>query len=496
MTTAAARPGVRGRQGAPAEPRSEPPPPGPLPLLRGFASLRRLTGMYPPGHPMIAQKLTELNDVVQRHLASVRPDPRDPPVTGPILRLDIINGDVHLDGVSFRHEKRANAQFARELLDLGVHSIHVRQGVTPDELRSVAALLWQFKDGVSGEPVEVQLARREVSHITLGRIVPLDTRWRAKPWPDRPTGPLDPAYAQSLALAEQTFETAAAGQGVDLVTVRDLVRLLIDKVARSNAALGQILAVKQYENLTYCHSVNVAMLSFLLGRQLGLDDPTMTVLVEAALLHDIGKTRVPLELLKKPGALDRRERRLVESHTNLGAEILVEVEGLRPLTPTVALEHHRSVKGGGYPDLGDAPPHALTQIVAVGDTYEALTGARAYQHPSLPEQACLIMARQAGERLNSALVKAFVNAITFFPLGSLVRTSHDEVGVVVRTNPTDPLHPVLALVDGTPEGPRREIDTSTRDSSGAYERHIVKTLTPKDGELDLTRFLASDRSAA
>ena len=93
------------------------------------------------------------------------------------------------------------------------------------------------------------------------------------------------------------------------MTVRDLVQLLIHKVARSNAALGQILAVKQYENLTYCHSVNVAMLSLLLGKQVGLDEARMAALVEAALLHDIGKTRIPLEIVKKPGALDKRERK-------------------------------------------------------------------------------------------------------------------------------------------------------------------------------------------
>lgn len=231
----------------------------------------------------------------------------------------------------------------------------------------------------------------------------------------------------------------------------------------------------------------------LLGGQLGFDPETITALVEAALLHDIGKTRVPLEILKKPGTLDRRERRLIESHTTFGAEILVEVKGLHPLTPTVALEHHRSLKGTGYPDLGDdAVPHALTQIVAVADTYEALTGARAYQHPTLPEQACLIMARQAGDRLNSALVKAFVNAITFFPLGSLVKTSRDEIGVVIRTTPNDPLHPVLALVTEDHESPRREIDTSTRDSSGAYQRHIAATLRPKEGELDLTSYLTPE----
>jgi hypothetical protein len=101
------------------------------------------------------------------------------------------------------------------------------------------------------------------------------------------------------------------------------------------------------------------------------------------------------------------------------------------------------------------------------------------------------MARLAGERLNVALVKAFVNAISFFPIGSLVRTNRDETGVVVRTNPDEPLHPVLVLVTDDPDAPQFEIDTSVRNDAGAYERHIAETLRP-DGDLDLARFLTPE----
>src|SRR5688500_16607350 len=136
----------------------------------------------------------------------------------------------------------------------------------------------------------------------------------------------------------------------------------------------------------------------------------------------------------------------MQSHTVVGAELLVEGEGLRPLTPTVALEHHRGVKGSGYPELGDRVPHFLSQLVAVADIYEAVTGARTYQEPGQPEQACLVLARLAGAKLNAALVKAFVAAVAFFPVGSVVRTSRDETGVVIETNPDEPLHPIIALV--------------------------------------------------
>jgi putative nucleotidyltransferase with HDIG domain len=447
-------------------------------MLKGLASLRRLTGTYPAGHPTIAQKLGEVHDAVRKHLQH-----HDE------VRVDVIHGEVFLDGTSFSREQHAQAPIVGELTDLGVDSIYIREGVEPSELLAVAECLWQSERS-AGESLDAQLAARGVRSISLGRLVPLDTRWRAHQWPDAPTGPLDPAYAESLARAQDTFERVSAGKRLEAVTVAELVQLLINRVARSHAALGQILAVKQYENLTYCHSVNVSLLSLIIGRQLRLDEATLSSLVEAALLHDIGKTRIPLEIVKKPGALDKRERKMIEAHTTLGAEILVQTDGLGPLTPTVALEHHRSVTGGGYPDLENAVPHIMSQIVSVADIYEALTGARSYQNPTLPEHACLVLARLAGQKLNTALVKAFVNAITFFPMGSLVRTSAEEVGVVVATNPGDPLHPIVAISDPGFNGPLERVDTSIRDASGAYRRHVVETLTAPES-FDIRRFLAA-----
>jgi putative nucleotidyltransferase with HDIG domain len=447
----------------------------PLPVLKGLAGLRRLIGTYPAGHPMISQKLHELEETVRQHL-----------IARPELRIDLISGSVHLDGVRFDGNDQARAQVARELSELGVDSLYIREDVDRDELLAVADLLWQPRS--RDEPMAAQLARRNVRHVSLGKLVALDTRWRSQQWPDAPTGTLDPAYAESLMLAEQTFESTGEGKPLDLTTVRDLVRLLIYKVARSQAALSQILAVKEYENLTYCHSVNVAILSLLLGRQLDLDDSQMSALVEAALLHDIGKTRVPLEIVRKPSALTKRERKLIEAHTIFGAEMLAQTEGLSPLTPLVALEHHRSAKGGGYPDLGSDVPHIMSQMVSVADIYEAITGARSYQDPTPPERACLVLARLAGDKLNTVLVKAFVNAVTFFPIGSIVRTDRNEMGVVVRTTDGDPLHPIVALADEALNTPCGRIDTAARDASGAYERHILATVRPPAG-FDAAAFL-------
>lgn len=457
----------------------------PVPILRALGGLCRVVELYPSGHSVVGRAVSELHGLVSREL-----------VGHGALRLDISGGAAHVNGYAFRVESQANAPVLRLLPSLGVDSVHFREGVRPEEMEAVARLLLELQHGPHDDSLRSELDARGVRNISLGKLVPLDTRWWSHDWPDAPGEILDADYADSLQRAEDAFGTLSEGSA-DVVAIRDLLRLLTAKVASSGAALSQILAVKQYENHTYCHSVNVAVLSLLLARRVGLEAEATAALAEAALLHDVGKLRIPVDVLRKPGPLDRRERALIERHPKFGAELLVQVPDLSPITPTVALEHHRNVDGGGYPDLGSAEPiHPLSQLVAIVDTYEALTGARSYREPALPESACLILVQMADRKLNRALVKAFVSTISFFPVGSVVRTDREELAVVVETDPDHPLHPVLSLAreeDGSPEGGL--LDTRARDASGAYVRNVVETLRPPAG-FDLAAHFPADPSGA
>lgn len=449
----------------------------PVAVLQGLVNASKLTRLYPPAHPIVEQKLKELEDSIGSYLQG-----------HPALNIDIVHGTVQFDGLPFDPGVESALD---DLAGLGIDSVHFERGFRPEDLQGLVDLLRDLlQNGTGSEPIEARLAQRGVRHVSLGHLVPVDTQWQSRHWPDGPAGPLDPDYAESLRLAQSTFADAAAEGTVEVAAVRDLVNLLIYRVASSSVAIAQILAIKQYENLTYCHSVNAAMLALLLARQLRLGGEIGAALVEAALLHDIGKTRIALDVVTKPGALEPSERRLIQGHAMFGAEILVETGGLHPLTPTVALEHHRTIKGGGYPDLGDGVvPNVLSQIVSVADVYEALTGARPYREPMHPEQACLVLARLGGVSLNTSLVKSFINAVTFFPVGTFVRTSDNELGIVIRTTPGDVMHPVVALIDEGRKRMTREVDTSERDGFGAYRRHIAKTVTAAACGLDIASVL-------
>jgi HD-GYP domain-containing protein (c-di-GMP phosphodiesterase class II) len=440
----------------------------PTPVLRSLAALRRACALYPSEHPGIEQHVTELQQLIDPFFES-----RD------TLQIDVIRGVAMLDGRSFRKESLANAHLLGELAELEVDSVHLQRSVTADELRAAGHVLAEWHGEGS---LREALHEAGVRNIDFGRIVAIDSSWRFRDWPEAPDQipdqALDPDYAELLSRAEETFATVEEGRDIDVGSVRELLQVLVHKVSTNSVALGQVMAMKQYENFTYCHSVNVSLLSLLLGDRLGLDETTRTDLAEAALLHDVGKMRLPVEILRKPGPLDQKEWQLIQRHPRLGAQILVGLDGLAPMTTTIALEHHMNFDGEGYPDLGpDVEPHFLSQLVAVVDTYESLTGARSYRDPAEPEKACLILARMAGEKLNPALVKAFVSAVTFFPVSSIVRTNRQEIGVVVEAFPEHPLHPRLALVDshsGQPTGVI--VDTRKCGENGEYERHVTGSL--------------------
>lgn len=449
----------------------------PVPVVRSLVTAFRLEGLYPNGHPQVDTAISDLDALIRSRLDG-----------NGVIQIDIVDGQAHSDGLPFHRESATHRSLLDEMMQLDFNSIRIRSGIRRGEVETLVRVLAEHRAGVQlAGTLQEELRRRGVESATVGKLVELDTRWNQHQWGEKPPGVLDDSYADALEQAESTFDGIADGRMIEATAVHQLLQLLATEVVGSQAALGHVLALKQFENYTYCHSVNVTLLVLMLGQRVGLDAEAISHASEAALLHDVGKTRVPVSILKKPAPLTERERELIQQHPRWGAETLLEVPGLSALTPTVALEHHVSFDGGGYPELAEGEtPHLLSQLVAVCDVYEAITGARAYRAPAPPDEACLVLAEKAGTGLHPDLVKAFINMVTFFPVGSVVRTDRGEVGVVVETDSADPLHPVIVLVRS--EDPRQDegerIDTSERDGSGEYARHVVDTLRPTDERID------------
>lgn len=451
-------------------------------VLRALAGLRSACVLYPDEHPAIEAQV----DDVLRFATKLLGDEE-------VAHLDIIRGILNFDGEPLQHESRVHQRVLEEFTSLGLDSIHISRGLTRREIHTVGRFIAREHGGPgTGPPLMEELAARGVSHLDLGRILPVSQRAHGLIWPEAPEEFADPDYRDAADRVHKTFDALEHGLAPDMGEIHDVLEILIGRVARSGVALSQVMALKQYENLSYLHSVNVALLSVRLGERLNLKERDLMIVAEAALLHDVGKTRVPVEILRKPGRPTEREWRQIRRHPLVGAEMLSDLEGLSPLTPVVALEHHRDFEGGGYPDLGpERTPHPLSQLVAVADVYESVTGARSYREPATPEQACLILARMAGDKLNPALVKAFVSVVTFFPAGSIVRTTMGELALVTSTNDDDALHPWVAMLDADRPAatPGPIIDLRERDGGGAFVRDVAEAVQAKQHGFDVAELL-------
>ncbi|MDX1579905.1 MAG: HD domain-containing protein, partial [Gemmatimonadota bacterium] len=303
-------------------------------LFRTLAGLRSACLLYPKDHPAIDAQVEE----VHRHASALIED-------RPLARLDIVRGILNCDGEPLQHETRLHARVLREFTALGIDSLHIGEGVTREEIKTVGQFLAHEHRGPgTGEPVVSVLGDRGVRHLSLGRIVPVNHRLQ-KRLPEAPDQLYDPEYEQTTELVRSTFDTLEQGFVPDVGGIHDILEMLVGRVARSSVALSQVMALKDYENRSYLHSVNVALLAVRLGERLGMEHRELMTLAEAALLHDVGKTRVPVEILTKPGRPTEREWRAIQRHPLIGAEILAGLDGLAPLTPIVALEHHVDFDG-------------------------------------------------------------------------------------------------------------------------------------------------------
>ncbi|MDQ7093323.1 HD-GYP domain-containing protein [Desulfosporosinus sp. PR] len=203
---------------------------------------------------------------------------------------------------------------------------------------------------------------------------------------------------------------------------------------------------RQYDQGTFIHSINVALLTAVTGMNLGYRSRKLKNLILGALLHDLGKLRVPKEILNKPGNLTGQEFDLIKQHPCLGAEMLKNVRLLPGVIASVE-EHHERWNVKGYPHgLTGSTIHLDAQIVAVTDVYEALTADRPYRQGIPPYQALEMIFAWSGRDFNPDVVQAFRQALILYPENSIVTLNTGEMGMVVAVNKQFPTRPVVRLL--------------------------------------------------
>ncbi len=290
---------------------------------------------------------------------------------------------------------------------------------------------------------------------------------------------------------DDIFSGVNDGGKLDFIKLRKSVDPVVDSISRNPDACLWITRLKQHDQYTYQHSLGSSILAVSLGRQLGLSRHDLRSLAMGCMLMDVGKLRLPPELLQANRELSDQEVAEVAGHVGHGLEILDECGVINQDVIDIVANHHERFDGSGYPAalIGDKiPPFAC--IAGIVDTYDAVTSQRSYAEPMSPSEAIKLLYGARDTEFQAELVEAFIQAVGIYPAGTLVELSSGEVGVVVAEYRTRRLRPkVLLLLDSRKKAlPRsRLIDLQDdSDSSRGTMLSIKKSLEPDAYGIDLS----------
>jgi HD-GYP domain-containing protein (c-di-GMP phosphodiesterase class II) len=296
-------------------------------------------------------------------------------------------------------------------------------------------------------------------------------------------------YSQGVAVTKDVIAGVRLGRTGSVKKVKRAVQLIVDQVLNNETSLVGLTTIRDYDEYTFTHSVNVCIFSVALGKKLGLSRLQLYDLGMTALLHDVGKARVPLGILHKTTGLDEGEWRVMQGHPWLGALSLFHLKTHDEVpfrTILVAHEHHMKTDLTGYPKaVRPRKLHIFSRIVAVADGFDAATTRRSYQTvPIEPDQVLREMLENPKRGYDGLLVKALVNLIGVYPVGTCVILDTFEIGVVAAPDPDGqqlnrPLVRVAVDVNGgTVPPPGTLVNLSDKDDAGVYRRSIVKVTNP------------------
>jgi HD-GYP domain-containing protein (c-di-GMP phosphodiesterase class II) len=295
-------------------------------------------------------------------------------------------------------------------------------------------------------------------------------------------------YSQSVAATKDVINSVRMGRGVNLKKIKRVVQGIVDQILTEETSLLGLTTIRDYDEYTFTHSVNVCIFAVALGRRLGLSKRQLYDLGLAALFHDVGKSRVPLDVLNKVEQLNDNDWRFIAAHPWMGLLTLFQLRGQQELpyrAMTVAYEHHMKCDLTGYPK--NVRPRTLSifsKIVAVADGFDAATSRRVYKTDVLSPAAVLAGMRDNPRRgFDSVVVKAFINLLGIYPVGTLVVLDTFELAIVHSANPNPEAvsRPIVRIVSderGNIAYPGRNVDLTEQNADGAFARTIIKTENP------------------
>lgn len=403
-------------------------------LLARFSAARKASRFYPPGHPAVEQGVDELMESIR----SLHSEGLDIPLV--FYEDELLLGEQFLPEASVHFD-----QLIRDMTAVGAGSITFTRGLGADELGHAVRVL-------SRDPVEVEEAGG-LGRLLEGEDLPHVSVATVEVWKPREAADRDDreaarrTYSEGVDLLRELELAMRRAEGGFPAHTKAVVRGLVDNVLHNRGAMLELAGLRDYDEYTFYHSVNVAILSIALGAHITSERRFLTSLGTGALMHDIGKMAVGPDILNKTGPLTEREWELMRLHPVWGAETALSIPGLDRSSLVMILEHHMRYDGQGYPRYPEAGrrQHLSSRIVAVADAFDAMTSRRAYSAARLADEAMAVLVQDADSAYDPRLVRAFLRVVGVYPPRTVVRLSTGETGVVVASNEKAPTRPVVRL---------------------------------------------------
>lgn len=241
----------------------------------------------------------------------------------------------------------------------------------------------------------------------------------------------------------------AVGKSVKFEKINNLPDIIDKNIQENSDIMGCLQEIRNIDEYTYSHSINTAFYSMLIGKWLNLSDEELKKVIESGLLHDVGKTKIPVDILNKNGIITKDEYNLIKKHTILGYDMLRDMKDIDPDIKQAVLLHHERIDRSGYPFKADPQNVNLyAKIIAVADVYDAMSSDRVYKKRSTPFETFNMFLTVGRDIFDENVVNTFLKHISVYFIGSNVELSNGDIGKIVDVPPLDIIHPIISVNSG------------------------------------------------
>jgi len=429
--------------------------------------------LYFPGHRQVARATEDVVDALAPYF-----ERQSLLVLGLREGLIIFEGEPQYDLSIYAH------RLIRALREREAWGLRFERGVTVEEVRRLVEVLLDATPA-SVEDINGQLQQEGVTRLALEEqpVAERGVTTRSLGEAVEGLGSMEigrEVYTSALAVLQDIMVELRHGERASFSRAGEVAVGLAEAMETHRTPLIALTAVKDYDEYTFNHSVNVCIYTTALAQGLATDSQEIVRIAQAALLHDVGKILIADEILYKPGRLSEGEWEIMRRHPVVGAKILVEAQGVEELAVNVAFGHHLRHDRQGYPDVhGEVRLDPITELVNLVDVYEAVTAKRPYKDPFPPERVTEMLLDGSEGEFNPVCVEAFLACFGAYPPGTVVELGSGERGEVLTANPEHPFHPVVRVThdpEGEPVTGVETVDTAERDEADHYRSEVARSL--------------------